>query len=77
MLFLSSILQSSSFYILLGNENIHELTSHGRHKLRVELSSFNNKERYAEYSLFSVGDEQSNYQLIVNGYQGNAGKSLT
>ncbi|VDI23327.1 Hypothetical predicted protein [Mytilus galloprovincialis] len=60
----------------LGNENIHELTSHGRHALRVELASFDNTERYAEYSLFSVGDEQSSYQLIVKGYHGSAGDSL-
>lgn len=30
--------------------------------------------KYAEYSTFSVGDEQSGYRLLVSNYSGNAGR---
>ncbi|XP_063436403.1 fibrinogen-like protein 1 [Mytilus trossulus] len=59
-----------------GNENMHKISSHGRHALRVELSDFDNQDRYAEYKTFSIGDEQDGYQIAVSGYSGNAGDSL-
>ncbi|CAG2233703.1 Microfibril-associated glycoprotein 4 [Mytilus edulis] len=53
-----------------GNENIHKISSHGRHALRVEMSDFDNQVKYAEYVTFSIGDER-------DGYSGDAGDSLT
>ncbi|XP_076080312.1 microfibril-associated glycoprotein 4-like [Mytilus galloprovincialis] len=63
---------NSSGEYWLGNENIHKISSHGRHALRVELSDFDNQVRYAEYEMFSIGDERDGYQLAVGGYSGNA-----
>ena len=42
-------------------------------ELRVDMQRFNGEEAYALYSDFSVGDENSKYQLTVQGYCGNAG----
>ncbi|XP_052084629.1 microfibril-associated glycoprotein 4-like [Mytilus californianus] len=67
---------NSSGEYWLGNENIHKISSHGRHALRIELSDFDNQVRYAEYEMFSIGDERDGYQLAVNGYSGDAGDSL-
>ncbi|XP_071140560.1 ficolin-1-like [Mytilus edulis] len=60
----------------LGNDKIHEITSHSNHDLRIELEDFDGNMKYAEYSTFSVGDEQSGYRLLVSNYSGNAGDSL-
>nr|AAC27742.1 sialic acid-binding lectin 1 [Limacus flavus] len=60
----------------LGNEKIHQLTSHGRYKLRVEFT-FNNKSYFAEYSTFKILGEADKYKLQVGGYSGNAGDALT
>ena len=42
-------------------------------ELRVDMQMFNGEKAYALYSNFSVGDENSKYQLTVQGYSGNAG----
>ncbi|XP_063436211.1 neurogenic locus notch homolog protein 2-like [Mytilus trossulus] len=60
----------------LGNDNIHEITSHSNHDLRIELEDFDGNMRYAEYTTFSVGDEGSGYRLLLYNYSGNAGDSL-
>ena len=70
------ILFTWKFFFNLGNENIHEITSHGRYKLRVDLGDFENHFAYAEYSIFHVGDEMSKYQISVIGYSGTAGKRV-
>lgn len=62
--------------LFLGNENIHKISSHGRHALRVEMSDFDNQVKYAEYVMFSIGAEQDGYQLFVGGYSGDAGKVI-
>ncbi|CAC5419653.1 Fibrinogen-like protein A,Ryncolin-4,Angiopoietin-related protein 7,Angiopoietin-related protein 1,Ficolin-3,Ficolin-1-B,Techylectin-5A,Ficolin-2,Ryncolin-1,Tenascin-R,Protein scabrous,Fibrinogen-like protein 1,Angiopoietin-1,Tenascin-X,Fibrinogen C domain-containing protein 1-A,Tenascin-N,Ryncolin-3,Tenascin,Fibrinogen C domain-containing protein 1,Fibrinogen gamma chain,Ryncolin-2,Fibrinogen beta chain,Angiopoietin-related protein 6,Techylectin-5B,Angiopoietin-related protein 2,Microfibril-associated gly len=61
----------------LGNDNIHEITSHGNHDLRIELQDFDGNKTYAEYSIFNVADEGNGYRLLVYNYSGNAGDSLT
>ncbi|XP_053387776.1 microfibril-associated glycoprotein 4-like [Mercenaria mercenaria] len=61
----------------LGNQAIHMITFQGKYKLRVDLTSFENETAYAEYGSFSVGDSKSNYTLVVGGYTGNAGDSLS
>lgn len=37
------------------------------------MEDFEGHTKYAKYSLFSVGDEKSEYEMIVLGYSGNAG----
>ena len=61
----------------LGNENIHRLTSSGKHELRVELEDWDGKTAFAKYGTFDVGDESSQYNLTVSSYSGTAGDSLT
>ncbi|XP_053386899.1 ficolin-2-like [Mercenaria mercenaria] len=60
----------------LGNQAIHMITSQGKYKLRVDLTSMENENAYAEYESFLLGDTQSNYKLSFGIYSGNAGDSL-
>lgn len=59
--------------ILSGNDVIHEITSHNRHELRIDMYDFDGQTKYAKYSMFMIGDEKSEYELTVLGYKGNAG----
>ena len=58
----------------LGNDNLHRLTAHGNHELRVDLSDFDGSTAYAVYDDFSVADVSDNYMLTVENYSGTAGK---
>ncbi|XP_063431295.1 ryncolin-4-like [Mytilus trossulus] len=60
----------------LGNDHLHQLTSQGKYKLRIDLKDFDNNQKYALYKKFSVGRERSGYVLDVSGYSGNAGDSM-
>ncbi|XP_063425570.1 ryncolin-1-like [Mytilus trossulus] len=60
----------------LGNDKLHDLTSQGSYELRVDLEDFNGDKAYAKYSTFNIGDQSTNYILIVNGYSGTAGDAL-
>ncbi|CAC5410847.1 unnamed protein product [Mytilus coruscus] len=58
----------------LGNDVIHNISSNGRHKLRIFLGAENGTTYIAEYSTFRVGDENTNYLINVTGYSGSADK---
>jgi len=61
----------------LGLKNIHTLTKEGSHKLRVELSSFDGRNKYAEYDGFRVANASDNYRLTFDYfYSGDAGDAL-
>ncbi|XP_076810483.1 ficolin-1-like [Clavelina lepadiformis] len=60
----------------LGLDLLHQLTAGASYKLRVDLEDAENNTAYAEYKTFMVGQESSNYTLIVGGYSGTAGDSL-
>ncbi|XP_052098261.1 microfibril-associated glycoprotein 4-like isoform X2 [Mytilus californianus] len=60
----------------LGNDHLHQLTSQGKYKLRIDMEDFENNQKYALYKKFSVGSESSGYILDVGGYSGDAGDSL-
>ena len=61
----------------LGNDLLSQLTQSGRYKLRFDLQSRSNLSWYwAEYSLFIVSSEASNYTLSVSLYTGNAGDAF-
>ncbi|XP_062602922.1 fibrinogen C domain-containing protein 1-B-like [Saccostrea cucullata] len=64
------------FYLLVGNDAIHELTKKKDQELRVELQSFDRDEAYAQYSTFYIGDKYNKYILTVSGYSGTAGDSM-
>jgi len=57
-----------------GNDYLHRLTNAGLSTLRVDMSDWEGKNAYAEYSTFRVSSEASFYTLTVRGYSGTAGK---
>jgi len=55
-----------------GLDDLHELTKDGKFKLQVNITSRANGAVYTiDYSTFQVGDESSNYQLQIAGFDGN------
>ncbi|XP_076101238.1 microfibril-associated glycoprotein 4-like [Mytilus galloprovincialis] len=66
--------QSEEFW--LGNEHLHQLTSQGKYKLRIDMKDFENNRKYALYEKFSFGSERSCYVLSISGYSGDAGDSM-
>ncbi|GCC29804.1 fibrinogen-like protein 1-like protein [Chiloscyllium punctatum] len=60
----------------LGNEYIHDITSQGTYKVKFLLVGKHNQHRFAEYDLFSIGNEASGYRLHLGAYIGNAGNSM-
>ena len=60
----------------IGNDIIHQLTSHGNYSLKIVLTDWNNTMKYAEYSVFKIKGEVDNYRLTIGGYSGDAGDSL-
>merc|ERR1719427_1942218 len=62
----------------LGLRNINILTKEGSHQLRVEMESYDGRNKYAEYNDFRVSDSSDNYRLSFDdeSYSGNAGNSL-
>ncbi|OPL32797.1 hypothetical protein AM593_02555, partial [Mytilus galloprovincialis] len=67
--------QSEEFW--LGNDHLHQLTSQGKYKMRIDMEDFENNKKFAFYEKFGVGSESSGYILDVTGYSGDAGDSLT
>ena len=61
------------FFLYLGNEAIHLLTTKTNQELRVDMEKFTGEKAYAKYSSFSVGTESQKYKLTIGGYKGNAG----
>lgn len=65
------------YHFLIGNEHLHQLTSHETYMLRIDMTDFENSKdskRHAVYSTFSVSSEHSGYKLDVTGYSGDAGE---
>ncbi|XP_034478095.1 angiopoietin-related protein 7-like [Drosophila innubila] len=61
----------------LGLEKLHRLTSESTYELYVHLEDFEGDVRYAHYDNFSIGSEQTSYELSSLGnYAGNAGNSM-
>ena len=60
----------------LGNDKIHRLTASSPSSLRVELEDWSGDKAYAKYGKFNIGDEQTQYRLVVDSYSGTAGDSL-
>ena len=63
-------------FFLLGNTNIHRLTSQGHYELRIDLEDFNGSTRYAFYKNVSLTSEQDHFRLSVGEYSGDAGTIL-
>ena len=63
----------------LGLERLHKLAAPGKNAvLRVDLKHFNYPgiEKYAQYSIFAISNEDQGYKITVGGYSGTAGDSL-
>ncbi|XP_078352826.1 uncharacterized protein LOC144637638 [Oculina patagonica] len=61
----------------LGNDNLHRLTAGDDVILRVDLEDFDENITYAEYTTFKVADEGDKYRLLIGGYNGTAGDSIS
>nr|XP_058973802.1 ficolin-2-like [Pocillopora verrucosa] len=61
----------------LGNDNLHRFTTTYDVMLRVDLEDFHGEITYAEYTTFKVADEADKYRLLIGGYNGTAGDSMT
>ena len=61
----------------LGNDNLHRLTTADDVMLRVDLEDLEGNVKYAEYTFFKVEDEGDKYRLLIRGYSGTAGDSMT
>ena len=61
----------------LGNDNLHRFTTTYDVMLRVDLEDFHGEITYAEYTTFKVADEADKYRLLIGGYSGSAGDSMT
>ena len=61
----------------LGNDNLHRIAAAGNMTLRVDLEDFEGKVVFAEYSIFKVADGSDKYRLLIGGYNGTAGESMT
>jgi len=61
-----------------GLKNLNKLTKNSVNDLRVEMSSFDGRKKYAEYKEFKVGNATENYKLSFKegSYSGDAGDSL-
>lgn len=64
------------FLTILGNDNIHLISASTSQKLSIYLEDFNGNFAYANYSVFSIGDEHRKYQLRVEMFSGTAGLSM-
>ena len=54
----------------LGLDKIHRLSVSGHNVLRVDLESFENETRYANFGTFTVGNESEGYILSIGQYTG-------
>ena len=61
----------------LGNDKIHRLTAADEVMMRVDLEDFDGDTRYAVFSIFKTVDEADKYRLLIGGYSGTAGDSMT
>lgn len=59
-----------------GNEVLHELTTGRSQILRVDLGDWDGAKRHAEYQVFLVEDEGSEFRLHLGQYTGDAGNGL-
>lgn len=62
-----------SLLYLIGNDNIHLISTNSRHELSIYMERPNTQHRWGNYSTFSLANEISKYILTVTGYTGNAG----
>ncbi|VDH93321.1 Hypothetical predicted protein [Mytilus galloprovincialis] len=65
------------FLRVKGNDHLHQLTSQGKYKMRIDMEDFENIKKYALYDKFSIGSESSDHVLSISDYSGDTGDSMT
>ena len=60
-------------YPIAGNDNLNIITNSKNYTLRFDMEDANGFTAYAEYTLFRVEDESTQYRLTIGGYSGTAG----
>lgn len=55
---------------------IHALTNQSDYVLRIDMWDWDGNQSFAEYQMFKVGDENTDYRLEVYGFSGNAGQFI-
>ena len=60
----------------IGLDKLHELSQRGC-AVRFDMKAANGSSYYAQYSSFVVGGSANNYTLILGGFSGNIGDSLS
>ncbi|KAI0216952.1 Ryncolin-1, partial [Lamellibrachia satsuma] len=61
----------------LGNDYLHDITSHKHYTIRMDMEDFGGITKYAEYSYFAVADETDKYRLSLGAYSGTTGDSFS
>ena len=67
---------SPASHYWIGLDRLHQVTQSHNCKVRFDLLAHDGTWYFAQYSIFSVGDLASNYQLTIRGYSGNAGDGM-
>ncbi|KAG0717566.1 Ficolin-2 [Chionoecetes opilio] len=60
----------------LGLDLLHVLTSTTLQELRIDLADYEGGERWAKYSFFNIGSDETKYRLSVGRYTGDAGDAM-
>ena len=60
-------------FFLLGNSNLHHITSQGYFDLKIDMEDFEGNTRFALYKNFSVSSEDDSFRLSIGEYSGDAG----
>ncbi|CAC5356433.1 Angiopoietin-related protein 7,Angiopoietin-related protein 1,Ficolin-3,Ficolin-1-B,Ficolin-2,Ryncolin-1,Tenascin-R,Fibrinogen-like protein 1,Angiopoietin-related protein 4,Ficolin-1,Fibrinogen C domain-containing protein 1-A,Ryncolin-3,Fibroleukin,Fibrinogen C domain-containing protein 1,Ryncolin-2,Techylectin-5B,Angiopoietin-related protein 2,Tenascin,Fibrinogen C domain-containing protein 1-B,Angiopoietin-4 [Mytilus coruscus] len=60
----------------LGNDNLHAILRQGSYQVRFDLEDFTGDTSYAMYDTIYVGDESTNYMLLLMDYSGTAGNAM-
>ena len=56
--------------VSLGNDNIHQITSHGSYRLTVILTDWDGTTAFAIYNNFSIASETDAYRLSIIQFAG-------
>jgi len=64
-----NILNQTNFWI--GNENLYWLTNNYQCRLKIELTDWYNETRLATYELFRISNQNDDYRIQIDGYNGD------
>ncbi|KAM9339734.1 angiopoietin-2-like [Symphorus nematophorus] len=60
----------------LGNQQLHLLSNHGHHSLRIDLQDWSHAHRHALYHTFRIENEENQFRLHVSGFSGTVEDSF-